>query len=159
MSNGFATEQMRNDYERSRKAREEKYNLCSEQPLSAEQVAEYRKKWGLPPMPVYTRAPDNGQRNRKSDKPAEKVSDPVNQPAKLKHGHYFKDVSQLTTVDVYRVCALFGVNDPSGATHHAIKKLLLPGQRGAGKDAVKDLQEAVDTLNRRLEMLKEDANA
>jgi len=73
-----------------------------------------------------------------------------------KHKHYFKDVTRLTEVDVYRVCDLFQIDDPSGATQHAVKKLLLPGQRGAGKSTIKDLQEAVDTIQRRIEMLKED---
>lgn len=76
-----------------------------------------------------------------------------------KHGHYFKGVRHLTEIDVYRVCDLFRVDDPSGATQHAIKKLLLPGQRGGGKERVKDYREAVDTLLRRLEMLEEDAAA
>lgn len=75
-----------------------------------------------------------------------------------KHSHYHKDVSGLATIDVYRVCDLFGVQDPSGATQHAIKKLLLPGQRG-GKSMRQDLQEAVDSLNRRIQMLDEDAKA
>lgn len=74
-----------------------------------------------------------------------------------KHNHYFKDVERLTEVDVYRVCQLFNIDDPSGAIQHAIKKLLLPGQRGAGKDRRKDIQEAVDTLTRKLEMMDEDA--
>lgn len=74
-----------------------------------------------------------------------------------KHNHYFKDVNNLTEVDVYRVCQLFNVDDPSGAIQHAIKKLLLPGQRGAGKDRRKDIQEAIDTLKRRLEMMDEDS--
>lgn len=73
-----------------------------------------------------------------------------------KHNHYFRDVSRLSELDVYRVCDLF-CDDRSGATQHAVKKLLLPGQRGAGKDRMKDLQEAIDTLNRRLEMMREDA--
>jgi len=72
-----------------------------------------------------------------------------------KHSHYFKDVSDLDEVDVYRVCDLFEVNDPSGAKQHAIKKLLCSGQRGA-KDERKDLEEARDTINRKLEMMKED---
>jgi len=76
-----------------------------------------------------------------------------------RHFHYFKDVSQLTELDVYRVCELFQVEDYSGATQHAIKKLLLPGQRGGGKDRAKDLREARDTLMRRLEMLIEDGLA
>lgn len=77
-------------------------------------------------------------------------------PSNRKHGHYFKSVEHLTEVDVYRVCEMFKVQDCSGATQHAIKKLLLPGQRGAGKDQRKDYQEAVDTLQRRIDMMDED---
>lgn len=72
-----------------------------------------------------------------------------------KHEHYFKNVKHLTEIDVYRTCDLYKVDDPSGATQHAIKKLLLPGGRGS-KDRIKDLQEASDTILRRIEMLKED---
>lgn len=72
-----------------------------------------------------------------------------------KHSHYFKDVSSLDVIDVYRVCDLFGVDDSSGATQHAIKKLLCAGQRGA-KGRAKDYQEAIDTLTRRVEMLRGD---
>lgn len=71
------------------------------------------------------------------------------------HGHYFKDVSDLDEVDVYRVCDLFEVNDPSGAKQHAIKKLLCSGKRGA-KDERKDLEEARDTIIRKLSMMTED---
>ena len=71
------------------------------------------------------------------------------------HSHYFKDVSQLSEIDVYRVCQIFGVDDSSGALQHAIKKLLLPGKRGA-KNYRKDIQEAIYTLMRRLEMMDED---
>lgn len=73
-----------------------------------------------------------------------------------KHSHYHKSVEHLNAVDVYRVCELFKVDDPSGATQHAIKKLLLPGGRGGGKPKRQDIQEAVDTLQRRLEMMQED---
>lgn len=73
---------------------------------------------------------------------------------KRKHSHYFKDVSKLTVIDVYRVLELFNVTDQ--ALGHAIKKLLLAGKRGAGKDFRKDVQEAIDTLQRRIEMLNED---
>jgi hypothetical protein len=62
------------------------------------------------------------------------------------HSHYFKDVSQLTTVDVYRVLTLFSVIDP--CLQHAIKKLLVAGGRGGGKDVSRDIQEAIDTLKR-----------
>jgi len=73
-----------------------------------------------------------------------------------KHAHYFKNVRELTEVDVYRVCGLFEVDDCTGAVQHAIKKLLLPGQRGS-KDQRKDIQEAIDTLTRRLGIMDEDA--
>lgn len=74
-----------------------------------------------------------------------------------KHAHYFRSVAHLNEVDVYRVLELFNVTDQ--ALGHAIKKLLAPGGRGAGKDFRKDVQEAIDTLTRRLEMLDEDATA
>lgn len=73
-----------------------------------------------------------------------------------KHAHYFRSVSHVDEIDVYRVLELFNVTDQ--ALGHAIKKLLAPGGRGAGKDFRKDVQEAVDTLQRRLEMLDEDAH-
>jgi len=69
------------------------------------------------------------------------------------HNHYFKDVSHLETVDVYRVIDLFQVVNP--CHQHAIKKILCCGQRGA-KDAAKDTQEAIDSLKRALEMMRED---
>lgn len=71
-----------------------------------------------------------------------------------KHSHYHKDVSHLKTIDVYRTLELFGVTDQ--ALGHAIKKLLCAGKRGAGKPFEQDVREAVDTLNRRLQMLAED---
>jgi len=46
----------------------------------------------------------------------------------IKYPHYFKSVSHLETVDVYRVLSLFQVNDP--CIQHAIKKLLCAGDRG-----------------------------
>ena len=71
----------------------------------------------------------------------------------IKYPHYFKSVSHLETVDVYRVLSLFKVNDP--CIQHAIKKLLCAGDRG-DKSMIKDITEARDTLNRHLEMLQED---
>lgn len=71
-----------------------------------------------------------------------------------KHPHYHKDVSNLQTVDVYRVLALFNVTDP--CIQHAVKKLLVAGGRGAGKDIIKDVQEAIDSLERFNEMRVED---
>ena len=66
---------------------------------------------------------------------------------KPKHSHYHKDVSQYDTIDVYAVCKIFDVQDTSGCLQHAIKKLLVTGQRGH-KDRKTDIQNAIDTLNR-----------
>jgi hypothetical protein len=71
-----------------------------------------------------------------------------------KHPHYYKDVSHLSYIDVYRVIDLFGVSNP--CIQHAIKKLLVSGGRGGGKDITKDWQEAIDSISRALEMKKED---
>ena len=75
-------------------------------------------------------------------------------PATAKHSHYFKDVAHLNSVDVYRVLSLFGVTDQ--AIGHAVKKLLVAGGRGAGKSIDKDIQEAIDTLERWKAMRNED---
>ena len=70
-----------------------------------------------------------------------------------KHSHYKKDVSDLEFIDVYRVLKLFNVTDP--CLQHAIKKLLCSGQRGV-KDSDKDIQEAIDSLQRYQDMRVED---
>lgn len=70
-----------------------------------------------------------------------------------KHAHYHKAVGHLESVDVYRVLGLFGVTDQ--ALGHAIKKLLVAGNRGV-KNIDKDVQEAIDTLQRWQEMRAED---
>ena len=69
------------------------------------------------------------------------------------HVHYFKDVTHLKTIDVYRVLDLFNVSNP--CVQHAVKKLLCSGQRGV-KDTRQDVQEAVTSLVRYLEMQTED---
>ena len=71
-----------------------------------------------------------------------------------KHPHYHKDVSHLKSIDVYRILELFGVTSPT--LQHAIKKLLVSGRRGGGKDQIKDVKEAIDSLQRFLEMKEED---
>lgn len=68
-----------------------------------------------------------------------------------KHNHYFKKCP-YDYVDVYRVLELFEVDNP--CLQHAIKKLLVAGGRGV-KDTKKDIQEAIDTLTRKLEMDEE----
>lgn len=72
-----------------------------------------------------------------------------------KYPKYFRNVSHLTVIDTYDVCNLFNVNDSSGATQHAIKKLLLSGTRNGGKSAEQDIQEAIVSLERRLAILRE----
>ena len=72
---------------------------------------------------------------------------------KSKHSHYYKSVAHLSDIDVYRTLALFGVTDQ--AVGHAVKKLLCAGGRGV-KDTRRDIQEAIDTLQRRMEMYRED---
>ena len=67
-----------------------------------------------------------------------------------KHDHYFKDVSHLQHIDVYRVLELYSVTDP--CIQHAIKKLLVAGGRGAGKDIRTDIEEAIISLQRWEEM-------
>lgn len=71
-----------------------------------------------------------------------------------KHAHYHKSVAHLSSVDVYRVLDLFDVTNQ--ALGHAIKKLLVAGNRGV-KGMDKDVQEAIDTLQRWQEMRAEDA--
>lgn len=73
-----------------------------------------------------------------------------------KHGHYFKTMPS-GTADLYRVLLAFSVTDP--CLQHAIKKLLVAGGRGGGKDIGRDIQEAIDTLHRWAEMREEDAAA
>lgn len=69
--------------------------------------------------------------------------------------HYFKNVEHLKTIDVYRVLDLFNVDNH--CIGHAIKKLLCSGQRGA-KDKQQDVQEAISSLLRYLEMQTENEN-
>jgi hypothetical protein len=66
--------------------------------------------------------------------------------------HYFR-ACPFPAIDVYRVFLIFGVTDP--CLQHAIKKLLVPGGRGA-KDAAKDVGEAIASLQRWIEMRAEE---
>lgn len=70
-----------------------------------------------------------------------------------KYPHYHKNVEGLKTIDYYRLCELFEITDQ--AVGHALKKLLAAGQRGA-KDQRKDIEEAIVSLQRKLEMMDED---
>lgn len=52
-------------------------------------------------------------------------------------------------IDVYDVLTAFDVRNP--AVQHAVKKLLAPGQRGA-KDALTDLREAMQSIERAIQI-------
>ena len=65
------------------------------------------------------------------------------------YDHYFKDVSHLKVIDIYRILELYEVTNP--CVQHAVKKLLCSGKRGV-KDANNDIKEAFATLDRYLEM-------
>ncbi len=71
-----------------------------------------------------------------------------------KHSHYFKQMPS-PDVDIYRVLLAFNVTDP--CLQHAVKKLLVAGGRGGGKDIGRDVEEAIDTLQRWQEMRAEEA--
>lgn len=68
---------------------------------------------------------------------------------------YFIDVERFKKIDIYRYLELLP-GDRGHAIEHALKKLALCGVRTGGKSFVKDITEARDTLNRWLDMRKED---
>lgn len=68
---------------------------------------------------------------------------------------YQKEIKPGVTVDVYDVLKAFGVTCP--ATQHAVKKLLMPGARGA-KDALQDLGEAKQAVERAIDLLVPERN-
>lgn len=55
-------------------------------------------------------------------------------------------------IDVYRVLDAFAVTDP--AIQHAVKKLLMPGERGA-KSTIQDLEEAAFSVKQAVELMKQ----
>jgi len=67
-----------------------------------------------------------------------------------KHYNYSYNGMRL---DPYRILDIYGITHP--AHQHAVKKLLVPGNRGA-KALEQDIQEAILSLERWLEMIKED---
>jgi len=75
--------------------------------------------------------------------------------AATQNPHYYKQVPPgIKTIDVYRVLHMFAVTDP--CLQHAIKKLLVAGGRGAGKDITQDIYEAQLSLERYREMRAEE---
>ena len=96
--------------------------------------------------------------SRSNPRPDEWIRVPTpqarNPKAPMQYSHYKKDITDLTMLDIYRVLRLYDVTDP--AIGHAVKKLLCPGGRGV-KSQKQDIIEAIATLNRWLDMEKEDA--
>ena len=66
---------------------------------------------------------------------------------------YIVDISKYNKLDIYRILKLYEVNDP--CLQHAIKKLLCAGKRGV-KNQTQDINEAMQSLKRFLEMQGED---
>ena len=66
---------------------------------------------------------------------------------------YIVDISKYNKLDIYRILKLYEVSDP--CLQHAIKKLLCAGKRGV-KNQTQDINEAVQSLQRFLEMQGED---
>ncbi len=75
-----------------------------------------------------------------------------NKSQAVKHAHYKKDVKHLDYIDVYRIIDLYELHDP--CFQHALKKILVPGARGH-KDLTKDINDIIDTMQRKLEMIAE----
>lgn len=129
------------------------YNLdCSRNPPSRpyqdEQAALLRvelnrqlAKAGLPQAPVYERKPDNGNRNRRTDKPAEKVSDPVNQPAHYK--------AHPAGIECIQVTEHMGFN-----IGNAVKYLWRCDLKN---DAIEDLEKSIWYIRREIEKRKKAA--
>jgi hypothetical protein len=73
-------------------------------------------------------------------------------PVGRKDPRQYREVGDLTELDVYAVHMLFEINDPSGCIQHASRKLLLFGGLAENETAYADVEEARDTLTRWLEL-------
>lgn len=82
-----------------------------------------------------------------------KIYEIDNKLESIKHSHYYKDVSNLDKIDVYRIIQLYEITDP--CLQHVLKKLLVTGNRGH-KNFKTDITNMIDTLTRKLEMMEED---
>jgi hypothetical protein len=89
--------------------------------------------------------------------PDQCLSAPFTAPTNSKvYPHYFKPLPKdVTHVDVYWVIEAWGITQP--ALQHALKKIMCAGARGA-KDKRKDIQEAIASCKRCLEMWDEQEN-
>ena len=75
--------------------------------------------------------------------------EPVEPVDSTPHNHYFKDVSDIDSIDVYEVLLRFGVTDP--CLQHIVKKALCIGNRGH-KSLKTDMKDIHDTAVRMLAM-------
>ena len=66
---------------------------------------------------------------------------------------YIVDISKYNKLDIYRILSLYDVTDP--CLQHSIKKLLCAEKRGV-KNQTQDINEAMQSLKRFLEMQGED---
>jgi len=64
-------------------------------------------------------------------------------------GNKYKRTIKGVEIDVYDVLFAFGVTNP--AAQHAIKKFLMPGQRGH-KEKLEDYKEGRDSIDRAIEL-------
>lgn len=76
--------------------------------------------------------------------------------SKPKHSHYHKDVSQYDTMDIYAICKVWNV-ESSGCTFAAVKKLLNAGERGV-KDRITDLEQAIESIEALIKLVKMDVD-
>ena len=80
----------------------------------------------------------------------EQTTDPTDPAVTGAHYNYYYNGVK---VDLYRIFRLYGITDP--ALQHAIKKLFRLGRDGEST-AVQDVQEAISSLRRFIEMEEED---
>ena len=80
------------------------------------------------------------------DEPIKVIKHKYQKPIK---GKIVPEDNNMLYVDVYDVVKAFDVVCP--AMQHAIKKMLCSGQRGV-KDSVRDKREAIDSINRSIEL-------
>lgn len=81
---------------------------------------------------------------------------PKGSNSKPKHSHYHKNVSQYDTMDIYAICKVWNV-ESSGCTFAAVKKLLNAGERGA-KDRITDLEQAIESIEALIKLVKMDVD-
>lgn len=67
-------------------------------------------------------------------------------PLGRKQSVYQRDTSAYDTMDIYAICKVWNA-EPSGCTHHALKKLLHAGERGV-KSKITDLEQAIESIER-----------